>query len=250
VTREGIPVRRCSWPGNAADTVVNRQVHDELCDWQLHRVLWVGDCGFANQTNRQHLQRAGGHVLFAEKLRAAADNLAALARPGRYAIVADNLHSKKSGSAEAPPDAGSSCAATSPKPNGTRPAASSAMPLHFAPLPMAPTLVDSIRGTSIPFTIVYTQSVGDVYRFDERSYEALAANGIDWQTVLQVLRARPRVRQHIGAVLRVAAQAKDGRWIAVALIEEGDDEYLVVSARELDSEEVVAVTKMIEGDTE
>jgi hypothetical protein len=62
-----------------------------------------------------------------------------------------------------------------------------------------------------------------------------------------VLRARPRLRQHIGAVLRIAAQASDGRWIAVALIEEDDDEYLVVSARELDTAEQQAVQHMIEG---
>jgi hypothetical protein len=56
------------------------------------------------------------------------------------------------------------------------------------------------------------------------------------------------VRQHIGAVLRVAAPASDGRWIVVALIEEADDEYLVESARELDGTETAALTKMIEGD--
>lgn len=50
-------------------------------------------------------------------------------------------------------------------------------------------------------------------------------------------------------MLRVAAQAGDGRWIAVALVEEENDEYLVVSARELDADEVAAVEKMIEGGT-
>ncbi|HSK32983.1 MAG TPA: IS1634 family transposase [Propionicimonas sp.] len=95
VTREGIPVRVWSWPGNAADTVVIRQVHDELRDWSLHRVLWVGDRGFASEQNRVHLQRAGGQVLFAEKLRGVSDNAAALARPGRYAVVTDSLHVKE-----------------------------------------------------------------------------------------------------------------------------------------------------------
>ncbi len=95
VTREGIPVRVWSWPGNAADTTVIRQVHDELRDWSLHRVLWVGDRGFASEQNRAHLQRAGGHVLFAEKLRGVTDNQIALARPGRYKIVTDSLHVKE-----------------------------------------------------------------------------------------------------------------------------------------------------------
>jgi hypothetical protein len=89
--------------------------------------------------------------------------------------------------------------------------------------------------------------VGDSYRFDEHSYDALAQAGVAWQTVLYVLRTSPRLRHHIGAVLRIAAQAADGRWIGVALIEEADDEYLVVSARELSPSEVAAVLRMIEG---
>jgi hypothetical protein len=101
----------------------------------------------------------------------------------------------------------------------------------------------------LSFTNVYTVTIEEAYRFDERSYDALAAAGISWQVVLDVLRARPRVRQHIGAVLRIAARANDGRWIAVALIEEDDDEYLVVSARELDTAEHQAVQRMIDGGT-
>ena len=94
---------------------------------------------------------------------------------------------------------------------------------------------------------MYARVVGDAYRFDEHSYDALAQAGIAWQTVLYVLRTSPRLRHHIGSVLRVAAQARDGRWIGVTLIEEADDEYLVVSARELGPAEVAAVTRMIEG---
>jgi hypothetical protein len=89
--------------------------------------------------------------------------------------------------------------------------------------------------------------VGDGYRFDERSYDALARAGIAWQTVLHVLRTSPRLRHHLGRVLRIAAQARDGRWIGVTLIEEADDEYLVVSARELGPAEVAAVTGKLEG---
>jgi len=90
--------------------------------------------------------------------------------------------------------------------------------------------------------------VDEHYRFDDRSYDTLAAAGIQWQDVLYVLRASPRVRHHIGAVLRIAAQTADGRWLAVACIEEDDDEYLVVGARELDDAESAAVRAMIEGD--
>jgi len=95
VTKEGIPVRVWSFPGNASDTVVIRQVHDELGEWRLHRVLWVGDRGFSSTENRTYLQRGGGHFLFGEKLRQGSDNLAALSRPGRYARVADNLEVKE-----------------------------------------------------------------------------------------------------------------------------------------------------------
>jgi transposase len=95
VTKQGIPVRCWSFAGNASDKVIIRTVHDDLGDWKLHRVLWVGDSGFASAENRTYLQRAGGHVLVGEKLRQGSDNAAALTRPGRYTTVADNLQVKQ-----------------------------------------------------------------------------------------------------------------------------------------------------------
>jgi transposase len=95
VTRQGIPVRCWSFAGNASDKVVIRTVHDDLGAWKLHRVLWVGDSGFASAENRTWLQRAGGHVLVGEKLRQGTENAAALARPGRYQTVAENLQVKQ-----------------------------------------------------------------------------------------------------------------------------------------------------------
>ncbi len=95
VTKEGIPVRCWSFAGNASDQVVIRQVHDDLRDWRLHRVVWVGDRGFASEENRNYLQRAGGHYLFGQKLRQGVDNEAALARPGRYSVVAEHLEVKE-----------------------------------------------------------------------------------------------------------------------------------------------------------
>jgi hypothetical protein len=88
--------------------------------------------------------------------------------------------------------------------------------------------------------------VEEAYRFDEDSYQRLDAAGIGWQSVLDVLQARPRWRQHIGAVLRVAAPDRSGRWLGVALIEEDDDQYLVVGARELDADEAEAVRRLLE----
>jgi hypothetical protein len=95
VTKEGIPVRVWSFPGNAADSVVIRTVHDELGSWRLHRVVWVGDRGFSSEENRNYLQRGGGHYLFGEKLRQGRDNLDALARAGRYRRVEEHLEVKE-----------------------------------------------------------------------------------------------------------------------------------------------------------
>jgi hypothetical protein len=88
--------------------------------------------------------------------------------------------------------------------------------------------------------------VDEWYVWDETSYDSIVAAGLRWQVVQEVLRARPRIRTHTGAVLRVAARAGDGRWIVVALVEQGDDEYLVVSARLLSPAEATAAVRMIE----
>jgi transposase len=95
VTREGIPVRCWVFPGNASDQVLVRQVKDDLRAWKLNRLLWVVDTGFASEENRRYLQRAGGHYIMGEKLRAGRANLEALARPGRYRQVRDNLEVKE-----------------------------------------------------------------------------------------------------------------------------------------------------------
>jgi hypothetical protein len=95
-------------------------------------------------------------------------------------------------------------------------------------------------------TFVYGSGVEETYRFDEDSYQRLEAAGIRWESVLDVLQARPRWRQHIGAVLRIAAADRGGRWLGVALIEEADDQYLVVGARELDAAEAEAVRRLLE----
>jgi len=57
--------------------------------------VWVGDRGFTSTANRRDL-RAGGHgYILGERLRSgSADARAALARPGRYKTVADNLQVK------------------------------------------------------------------------------------------------------------------------------------------------------------
>jgi transposase len=95
VTREGIPVRCWVFPGNASDQLLIRKVKDDLRAWKLNRVLWVLDTGFASEESRRYLKRAGGHYIMGEKLRAGRANLEALARPGRYRRIRDNLDVKE-----------------------------------------------------------------------------------------------------------------------------------------------------------
>jgi len=96
VTRDGVPVRCWTFPGNTADQAIIRTVKDDLGGWGLRRMVWVADRGFASAANRAYLTRGGGHYIHAEKLRHTnAEAAAALARPGRYRTVAGNLRVKE-----------------------------------------------------------------------------------------------------------------------------------------------------------
>ena len=95
VTKEGIPVRCFTYPGNASDQEIIREVKDKLREWRLHRVIWVLDTGFNSEENRNYLQRAGGHYVIGEKLRQGTANRQALARPGRYRVVDESLQVKE-----------------------------------------------------------------------------------------------------------------------------------------------------------
>jgi hypothetical protein len=96
VTRDGIPVRVWSWPGNTTDTDLIRQVRDDIREWTLSRIVWVADRGFTSQKNRRALMRGGGGYIIGEKLRSGSDEVkAALSRQGRYATVTDNMQVKE-----------------------------------------------------------------------------------------------------------------------------------------------------------
>jgi transposase len=96
VTREGIPVRVWSWPGNTADSALIRQVKADLREWTLSRVIWVADRGFTSAENRRYLRRGDDHYIMGEKLRSGTNEAqAALSRPGRYKEVAGNLKVKE-----------------------------------------------------------------------------------------------------------------------------------------------------------
>ncbi|MFF5078607.1 hypothetical protein ACFY36_16270 [Actinoplanes sp. NPDC000266] len=89
------------------------------------------------------------------------------------------------------------------------------------------------------------------YEFGDDSYTALGAAGVAWQDAVFVLRqSRPVVRRHIGAVLNIAGRDRQGRWLAVALVETAPqraDQYAVAGARYLDAVEVAAIERMLKG---
>jgi hypothetical protein len=96
VTRDGIPVRVWCWPGNTSDSPLIRQVKQDLRDWTLGRVIWVADRGFTSAANRRHLVAGGDGYILGEKLRSGSpEATAALARPGRYQDITDNLRVKE-----------------------------------------------------------------------------------------------------------------------------------------------------------
>ena len=96
VTRDGIPVRVWTFPGNTSDQVLIRTVKEDLSDWNLNRVIWALDRGFTSAANRRYLQRGGGHYIMGEKLRGdSKEAAAALSRQGRYHTVAGNLRVKE-----------------------------------------------------------------------------------------------------------------------------------------------------------
>ena len=103
VTRDGIPVRVWSWPGNTADSALIRQVKDNMRDWALGKIIWVADRGFSSAKNRRHLQAGAGGYIIGEKLRSDSPLVkAALSRQGRYQQVAGNLQVKEVRLADAP----------------------------------------------------------------------------------------------------------------------------------------------------
>ena len=96
VTRDGIPVRVWSWPGNTADSGLIRQVKKDLREWTLSKVIWVADRGFTSAQNRRALMQGGGGYIIGEKLRCGSPDVkAALSRQGRYQEVAANLRVKE-----------------------------------------------------------------------------------------------------------------------------------------------------------
>src|SRR4051794_27997277 len=83
-------------PATPAAPAPTRKVKDALRDGPLAGVVGVAARGSAPAANRRYLTRAGGHYILGERLRSgSAEAAAALARPGRYRQVADNLQVKE-----------------------------------------------------------------------------------------------------------------------------------------------------------
>ncbi|MBF8194688.1 transposase, partial [Nonomuraea sp. K274] len=96
VTRDGIPVRVWSWPGNSSDQTLIRQVKDDMRDWTLSKIVWVTDRGFSSERNRRYLRRGDHQYIIGEKLRSDSPEIkAALSRQGRYQDVAENMRVKE-----------------------------------------------------------------------------------------------------------------------------------------------------------
>ncbi|GAA2274423.1 hypothetical protein GCM10010430_70560 [Kitasatospora cystarginea] len=96
VTREGIPVRIWTWPGDTNDQTVIAQVKADLRAWRLGRVVTVTDSGFSGESNLVCLKKAGGHYITGVKMREGSTKATeALARQGRYQQVRDNLRVKE-----------------------------------------------------------------------------------------------------------------------------------------------------------
>ena len=97
VTRDGIPVRCWTWPGNTVDQNVVEEVKRDLNSWRLGRVVLVEDTGFNSEKNRRILQGAGGHYIIGEKMRLGrtAKPAEALVRGGRYQTLESGLKFKE-----------------------------------------------------------------------------------------------------------------------------------------------------------
>lgn len=96
VTRDGIPIRCWSWPGNTSDMTVIPEVKRDLTGWKLGRVITVADRGFSSEENLRILQQAGGHYIVGERMTAGKPIVEkALSHPGRFRSIRENLEVKE-----------------------------------------------------------------------------------------------------------------------------------------------------------
>ena len=96
VTKQGIPIRCWTFPGNTSDQKIVDQVKRDLGQWNLGKVILVGDAGFNSAENRKVLLRECGDFILGEKLRTGSQGAAveALHRKGRYRTLDNGLQIK------------------------------------------------------------------------------------------------------------------------------------------------------------
>ena len=96
VTREGLPVRSCVFPGNTADTTTIATIKKDLRGRRLGQCILVGDAGMYSKVNLKVLRRGLGRYLMAVPMRRIKEiSQAVLTRGGRCQTVAENLQVKE-----------------------------------------------------------------------------------------------------------------------------------------------------------
>jgi len=93
VTKQGIPIRCWTFPGNTSDQKIVEQVKADLGKWNLGRVILVSDAGFNSAENRKVLLRECGDFIIGEKLRTGSNGsvVESLHRKGRYRTLENGL---------------------------------------------------------------------------------------------------------------------------------------------------------------
>jgi transposase len=96
VTRDGVPIRSWVFPGNTADVTTVAGIKRDLADWNLSRVLLVGDAGMDSEANRTALAAGlGRYVLAVPAGRLGEVRAEVLSRAGRFKKIAPNLEAKE-----------------------------------------------------------------------------------------------------------------------------------------------------------
>lgn len=96
MTREGIPVAHEVFPGNQADPVSFRQAFERLKkDFQIGRVILVGDRGMVSEATLSVLRQEGMAYIVGERMRTSTIGRKAVRHAGRYHPIRRNLWVKE-----------------------------------------------------------------------------------------------------------------------------------------------------------
>ena len=91
MTRDGFPVRSWVFRGDTVDVKTVAKVKEDLRGWKLTRCVFVGDAGMVSEDNLKTLAKGGGHYILCMPISKNSDAEKAVAHPGRYRRVAENL---------------------------------------------------------------------------------------------------------------------------------------------------------------